>query len=184
MKRRRSSLADLQKTGVAQSTPFREFILFVAVGGLAATLNIGARLLFDLVLPFEVAIALAYVLALTTAFALNRRFVFRSGRGTAAGQYARFWLVNVIALVQVLAVSVLLARVIFPWLGLEWHADTVAHVIGVLSPVLTSFLLHKTYTFGTSDPVAPDPSPARRCWKKVARPGRMVARRHDERTTP
>jgi putative flippase GtrA len=129
-----------------------QFVLFTVIGGFAALVNVLARFLLNLVVPFEVAIVLAFPVALTFAFVLNRRFVFDGGQGHAVHQYARFWIVNLIALVQVLAVSVLLARVIFPAVGFEWHADTVAHIIGVLSPVLTSFLLHKTYTFGTGAP--------------------------------
>jgi len=124
-----------------------QFLLFALVGGFAALVNIGVRLVFNLVVPFAVAVTLAYPVALTTAFLLNRRFVFAGGGGTAVHQYAKFWLVNLVALVQVLAVSLLLARVLFPWVGFTWHADTVAHVVGVLSPVLTSFVLHRNYTF-------------------------------------
>jgi putative flippase GtrA len=126
-----------------------QFLLFAIIGGFAALVNIAVRLLFNLVVPFEVAVVLAFPVALTTAFLLNRRFVFTDGSGRAVHQYAKFWLVNLIALVQVLAVSLFLARALFPWLGFTWHAETVAHVIGVLSPVFTSFVLHRSYTFGT-----------------------------------
>jgi len=125
----------------------RQFILFTLVGGFAAAVNIVARLLFSLVTSYEVAIVLAFPIALTTAFVLNRRFVFPSSRGRAGPQYARFLLVNLVALVQVLAVSVALARYLLPAIGLVAHAETIGHVIGVLSTVLTSFVFHKAYTF-------------------------------------
>ena len=127
-----------------------QFVLFALVGGIAALVNILARLGFSLVTPFEVAIVLAFPVALTVAFLLNRYFVFSATDGHAPSQYARFLLVNLVALVQVFVVSVLLARVIFPWAQFTWNAETVAHVIGVLSPIVTSYALHKSFTFGNS----------------------------------
>ena len=125
----------------------RQFILFTLVGGFAAAVNIVARILFSLVVSFEAAIVLAFPIALTTAFVLNRRFVFPASKGAAAPQYVRFLLVNLVALVQVLAVSVALARYLLPAVGIVAHAETVGHVVGVLSTVLTSFVFHKAYTF-------------------------------------
>lgn len=123
------------------------FILFAFVGGLAALVNIVARLGFSLVTPFEVAVVLAFPVALTVAFVLNRRFVFHGTGGHAPTQYMRFLAVNLVALVQVFVISVLLARVAFPWANFTWNAETVAHVIGVLSPIVTSYALHKSFTF-------------------------------------
>lgn len=124
-----------------------ELVLFVIVGGFAALVNVIARLIFDQFVSFEVAVILAFPVALTTAFTLNRNYVFQSRSTDVVRQYVRFALVNVAALLQVLLVSVLLARVLFPLVGFEWHMETVAHVLGVLSPVLTSYLLHKSFTF-------------------------------------
>jgi len=52
-----------------------------------------------------------------------------------------------LAFAQVWVVSVGLARVIFPAIGFSWRAETVAHVVGVLSPVVTSYVLHKRFSF-------------------------------------
>lgn len=137
-----------------------QFILFALVGGVAALVNILARLGFSLVTPFEVAIVLAFPVALTTAFLLNRHFVFNASHGHAPSQYVRFLLVNLVALVQVFVVSVLLARVIFPWAQFTWNAETVAHVIGVLSPIVTSYALHKSFSFGASSVDVAEPTPS------------------------
>jgi putative flippase GtrA len=96
---------------------------------------------------YEIAIVVAYVCGMTIAFLLNKVFVFeKSGRGAGA-EYLRFGLVNLAAVVQVWIVSVVLARIIFPAIGFEWHAETIAHVIGVAVPVFTSYLGHKHFTF-------------------------------------
>ena len=69
-----------------------------------------------------------------------------SGRAVAT-DYMRFALVNLAAVVQVWIVSVGLARFVFPAVSFTWHADTVAHVIGVVVPVFTSYLGHKHFSF-------------------------------------
>lgn len=123
------------------------FVLFVLAGGTAALVNILSRIVLNWVMPYEVAIIVAYLCGMTTAYLLNRRFVFASsGRGVAS-EYTRFALVNLAAVAQVWIVSVGLARLIFPAIGFTWHAETVAHVIGVAIPVFTSYLGHKHFSF-------------------------------------
>lgn len=125
----------------------RQFVAFVVAGGIAAAVNIGSRILLSLVMRYEIAILAAYLCGMTVAYILNKTFVFEaSGRG-AASEYARFALVNLLALAQVWIVSVGLARFIFPAVGFAWHAETVAHVVGVLVPVVTSYLGHKHFSF-------------------------------------
>ena len=123
------------------------FVLFVLAGGTAALVNILSRIALNWVMPYEVAIIVAYLCGMTTAYLLNRYFVFAaSGRGVAS-EYTRFALVNLAAVAQVWIVSVGLARLAFPAIGFAWHAETVAHVIGVAIPVFTSYLGHKHFSF-------------------------------------
>ena len=125
----------------------KRFLLFLLAGGVAALVNILSRIALNLVMPYEVAIVVAYLCGMTTAYLLNKYFVFAaSGRG-AASEYLRFALVNLAAVAQVWIVSVGLARFVFPAIGFSWHADTVAHVIGVAVPVFTSYLGHKHFSF-------------------------------------
>jgi len=128
----------------------REFISFVAIGGFAAALNWVARILINLVTDFEVAIVVAYAIAMTTAFLLNRRFVFEPSALAWQVQYRRFFLVNVVALAQVFIVSVALAGFVLPAIGLTWHAAEIAHAFGLASPVLTSYWAHRHYSFASA----------------------------------
>jgi putative flippase GtrA len=124
------------------------FMRFLLVGGFAAVVNIAAGALFGTFLPFGVSIILAFCFALNTAFFLNRRYVFVMAAGKSrTGQYIRFALVNVAALAQIWAVSVCILYFGLPLLGVERHAELIAHTIGVLSPIVTSYLAHKRYTF-------------------------------------
>ena len=123
------------------------FALFVLAGGAAALINILSRIALNWIMPYEVAIVVAYLCGMTAAYLFNKHFVFAaSGRGVAS-EYVRFALVNLVAIAQVWVVSVGLARFIFPAVGFVWHADTVAHVVGVAVPVFTSYVGHKHFSF-------------------------------------
>jgi putative flippase GtrA len=122
------------------------FVRFVVVGAIAALVNVAARIVLEWYVPFELAVALAFPIALTVAFVGNRRWVF-PGATDWRRAYWRFFVVNLAALAQVWLISVGLYRLIFPMIGFTWHAELVAHVIGVLSPVVTSYYAHKHYSF-------------------------------------
>jgi len=124
-----------------------QFLKFALAGGIAAAVNIASRILFSHFVPYSAAIVLAYLVGMTTAFVLNRLFVFdRSGRAQHE-EYLRFGLVNLVALVQVWLVSEGLVRYGFPAIGFTWRAETVAHAVGVIAPIFTSYLGHKHFSF-------------------------------------
>lgn len=133
------------------STETRRFLTFVVAGGLAALVNVVSRVLLSHVVSYEVSIALAYLVGMTTAFLLTKLFVFEQSGRAVSSEYVRFALVNVVALAQVWTVSMVLARLAFPFIGFTWHADTIAHAIGVVSPVVTSYYGHKRFSFGRNE---------------------------------
>lgn len=125
-------------------------VRFLALGGVAAGVNLVARWALQPLIGFELAVAAAYVCGMIVAYNLFRVFVFgASGRGVASEAW-RFTLVNVVSLVLVWLISVGLARHAFPAIRFTWRADDIAHFIGVLSPALTSWIGHKRFTFRTS----------------------------------
>lgn len=126
-----------------------EFGRFLLTGGVAAGVNVASRWLLSHVIAYEAAVVLAYLAGMTTAYLLSRAFVFaRSGR-TVADEAVRFALVNVVALVQVWVVSVGLARLVFPAVGFAWHAEDIAHLIGVVIPAVTSYFGHRHFSFAS-----------------------------------
>jgi len=127
-----------------RSSPFVRFLL---AGGIAALANILARVVLSLFMGYEIAVVIAYLVGMVTAYVLMRLFIFERSRRSVVSEWIRFSLVNFIALAQVWLVSVGLANWLFPQLGFAWHPDTIAHVIGVLSPVATSYIGHKSFTF-------------------------------------
>lgn len=123
------------------------FTRFVLAGGVAAAANYGSRFLFSVWFPYPAAIVFAYLVGMVTAFVLMRQHVF-DGRGKPIGPQAfRFTIVNVLALLQTLIISLLLARWLLPAIGVEQHAEAIAHFFGVLFPVGTSYLGHRYATF-------------------------------------
>lgn len=123
------------------------FVKFLMVSGVAAAANVGSRILFNIWVGYIPAILLAFCVGLSTAFILNRVFVFKETVNPLHHQAFWFTVVNLAAVLQTLAVSLLLARWAFPAMGFHWHDETVAHAFGVAIPVVTSFLGHKHLSF-------------------------------------
>ena len=123
------------------------FLRFLFAGGVAALVNILMRIELSNFMGFTAAIIIAYLFGMTTAYVLMRALAFeRSGRHLSQ-EYVRFTLVNLFSLFQIWLISVALEDSVFPWIGLERHSETIAHSIGVLSPTITSYFLHKYFTF-------------------------------------
>jgi putative flippase GtrA len=120
---------------------------FLLTGGMAAAVNVSARWLLNFVMPYEIAVMLAYLFGMMTAFLLMRVFVFQATGGRVKGQLVRFALVNLVAGAQVLVVSVVLSRLLLAAIGSQHQAETLAHVLAVLSPVAMSYILHKRFSF-------------------------------------
>jgi putative flippase GtrA len=104
-------------------------------------------------MTFEMAVALSYIFGMILAFFLARTFVFTDAHTVShsgdGGRLLLFAIVNVVSLAIVWIVSVSLVRLIFPAIGYTYHAELVAHCIGMASPALPSWLAHKHFTFRT-----------------------------------
>lgn len=125
----------------------KPFIRFAITGGIAAGVNILSRVTLSQVMPFSAAVAIAYLFGMTTAYVLMKLTVFEKSGQRVHHEYIRFALVNAVAFAQVWLISMGLARYLLPAVGIETHAETIGHVIGVLSPVVTSYFMHKHFTF-------------------------------------
>ncbi|SLM25545.1 GtrA family protein [Stenotrophomonas indicatrix] len=125
----------------------RQFLLFLIAGGTAAAINFGSRILFSQYMHYVPAIVLAYCLGMITAFTLNKLFVFEHAGNRLHHQILWFVLINLAAVVQTILISLLFARYVFPWSGIDFHNETLAHGIGVAVPVVTSYVGHKYLSF-------------------------------------
>lgn len=125
-----------------------QFIRFLFAGGIAAAANYGSRFLFGHWLSYGVSIVLAYLVGMTVAFVLMRQHVFTQSKAPVASQAAKFVAVNMLAVLQTLLISLLLARWVLPAMGVAGeHAEAVAHLVGVAVPVVTSYFGHRMLTF-------------------------------------
>ena len=128
----------------------RQFLLFVLTGGAAAMVNVLSRVGFSLVLRFELAVLAAYAVGMVTAYILARRYVF-TGTGLSVGRsFAAFALVNLVAVLQTWLVSIGLRHLLLPIIGDVELVDLMAHSLGVIVPVFTSYLGHKHVSFRAS----------------------------------
>lgn len=125
----------------------RQFLLFIFTGGIAAVVNFGSRILYNLWTDFSSAIVLAYLTGMVTAYVLARIFVFKHTSLSLGRSALMFILVNVVAVAQTWVISLLLADYFLPWMGMKMHVREFAHGVGVLVPVFTSFLGHKRFSF-------------------------------------
>lgn len=127
--------------------PSRTFLLFLLTGGFAAAVNWTSRIVYNLWLPYSYAIVLAYLTGMVTAFVLAKMFVFTKSNRSTSQSAVIFTLVNIAAVAQTWAVSVVLAYYVLPAMGITWHAKEIAHFVGVVVPVFTSYVGHKRFTF-------------------------------------
>jgi putative flippase GtrA len=132
----------------ADSGEARRFASFIVTGGIAALVNLGSRWLLSHALPYEAAVALAYLVGMTTAFLLARMFVFHASGASWLVEYGRFAVVNAFSFLVVLGVSAGMLRLVLPFVGWTWHAEEIAHLVGVVSPIVLSYYAHKHYSFG------------------------------------
>jgi putative flippase GtrA len=126
----------------------RQFVLFFAACAFAALVNFSSRVVLSRHLSYPAAIVVAYICGMVTAFALCKTCVFKAGKSNRTGaEILGFILVNVLAVLQTLAVSLLLARFVFPAVGVISHAEELAHLAGIAVPVFTSYIGHKHFSF-------------------------------------
>lgn len=127
----------------------REVAIFLACGGVAAGANYISRFAFDVVVPFEAAVVLAYGVGMVVAFILFREHAFPGGSGSTARQVFRFCVVNAVGAALAVLVSALLARTVFPAIGWTYQPYAVAHAFGIAVPAVSSYFGHKYYTYAS-----------------------------------
>ena len=125
----------------------RQFLAFLLTGGTAALINFISRIIYSQWMGFSAAVVLAYLTGMFSAFVLARMFVFSETTLPIRQSAIFFALVNMAAVAQTWAISVLLAAYLLPALGMERFVQETAHAIGIVVPVFTSYLGHKRWSF-------------------------------------
>lgn len=127
-------------------------VRFLLAGGFAALVNFGSRFMYSIFVDFSTAVILAFMTGLTTAFFLNKLYVFTTSKNTVGQEMSWFIFINLLALAQTWGLSVYLSQVlpgVIPVSGELGRqlSDAIAHGAGVLLPVFTSYVGHKYLTF-------------------------------------
>lgn len=124
----------------------KQFILFLVAGGTAALCNFGSRIVINKWLDFNISVILAYCLGMVVAYSLFRIFVFTERKTPVLSSTVKFVLVNVIAVIQTYFISVYLNM--FLQAHIDWsYTEEIAHAVGIVVPVITSFIGHKYFSF-------------------------------------
>ncbi len=126
-----------------------EFSRFVITGGFAAGVNFLSRIGFSEFMSYRVAVFVAYLVGMVTAFILAKVFVFAKSNQSTSNEFSRFTLVNIVAVIQVWFISVGLAEYGFPAIEFVFYPEEIAHLIGISVPVVTSYYGHKYFTFAS-----------------------------------
>ena len=124
-----------------------QFLRFLIAGGIAAAVNFAVGYSLSGMLPFHGDIIAGHLSGMMVAFFLFGREVFGKTGATQFKEVAIFIAVNAVAMSQTYAVYFVLMHYVFPESMPVSHADVVARAIAIITPIFTSFLGHKYFTF-------------------------------------
>ena len=126
----------------------QRFVLFLMFGGLAACVNWLSRFAYQTIVPFSIAVLVAYLSGMVLAFVLFRTFVFPGSPRPMHEQVISFCLVNLLGLTQTWLLAMLLVGWVLPVLGLGGaHMQALGHALAIVAPVGTSWIAHRRLTF-------------------------------------
>jgi putative flippase GtrA len=132
---------------VIQLFQSRQFLVFLLTGGTAAAINFGSRIIYNQYMDFSSAVIFAYITGMIVAFVLAKLFVFKDSQQSVHRSAVFFVLVNLVAALQTWAISMGLAYYLLPSLGITLFVREIAHAVGVIVPVFTSYIGHKRWSF-------------------------------------
>ena len=125
----------------------RQFYVFLITGGTSAAVNFSSRIIYNHWVDFSTAVVLAYLTGMVTAFVLAKLFVFKNSQQNIHCSIAFFCLVNLMAVAQTLAISMTFAYYVLPYVRVTLFAPEIAHAVGVVVPVFSSYIGHKRWSF-------------------------------------
>ena len=124
----------------------RQFLGFIAVGGLAAFLHWLSRIILSHWISFSAAVVFAYMIGMAVAFTLNAVYVFPGSNKPKRKQAQDFIIVNLSFLPVVWMISIGLER-IFQSMGIVEYSQALAHAVAISVPMFATFLIYKFFAF-------------------------------------
>ena len=126
---------------------YKQVFRFLLVGGFAAFANIISRIIFSEFFSYKLSIIFSFLVGLTTGFILMRNYVFVFKKNLIYRQIQRFILINLLNLIQTFFISLALNSLMSLLITKVELVELIAHIVGVLFPVITSYIAHKYFTF-------------------------------------
>jgi putative flippase GtrA len=124
-----------------------QFLRFLIAGGIAAAVNFSVGYSLSGLLPFHGDIVAGHLSGMIVAFILFGRDVFEQTQGDQFRKVVLFTAVNGIALAQTYLVYYVLVHYFFIYIESIPHTDLIARAVAIITPIFTSFLGHKYFTF-------------------------------------
>ncbi|MBI1906846.1 MAG: GtrA family protein [Rhodocyclales bacterium] len=124
----------------------RQFLGYLAVGGVAALLHWLARVVLSVWMPFTWAVVFAYSVGVSVAFVLNSLFVFSRSAKAKHKQARDFVIVNLAFLPIVWYASILLNDALRQ-MGMMRYTEELAHGMALAIPMFATFLIYKFFAF-------------------------------------
>ncbi len=109
--------------------------------------NFASRVIYSRWLDYSNAIFFAYLTGMLIAFLLFKLLVFNESNQSAHSSVVFFVLVNMIGLAQTWCISMGLAHYLLPAFEMKLYVKEMAHAVGLIVPVFTSYLGHKYWSF-------------------------------------
>jgi len=125
----------------------KQFLRFLIAGGIAASVNFAVGYSLQGLLPFHGDIVVGHLSGMLVAFFLFEQSVFEGTENSRVKSAPIFIAINGLALAQTWLVYYVLHQYIFPGAKFYFHPDVVARAIAIITPIFTSFLGHKYFTF-------------------------------------
>lgn len=123
---------------------------FLLTGGVAAAVNFCSRIVYNLWVSFSAAVIIAYITGMITAFVLAKMFVFKESSQSLNRSIFFFTLINLVAVLQTWLISMAMVYYVLPAMGVNFFNKELAHALGIVVPVFTSYLGHKHFSFKSS----------------------------------
>lgn len=124
-----------------------QFVGFIIIGGIAAFVNFSSRIIYNQWVNYSFSIFLAYVTGMFTAFLLMKTFLFTSSKQKNITSVFFFTMVNLAAVLQTWAISLVLQKHVLIQVGFNVYVNEIAHAIGIMIPVFSSYIGHKHLSF-------------------------------------
>jgi len=125
----------------------KQFLRFLVAGGIAACVNFTVGYSLQGLLPFHGDIVAGHLSGMLVAFFLFEQRVFDQAENSRVKSAPIFVAINGLALIQTWLVYYALHQYFFPGVKFDFHLDVVARAIAIITPIFTSFLEHKYFTF-------------------------------------